>query len=149
MIQFTKGKITLKKRFLALFFVFVLTSISICSALDVQPYASAQLSRYSASAVAKSNGEIAVAFVVEGTGIMSKLGLDSVVLSEYTSGRWVEVETYNRSDFNKTRTNAVSYTDSISLDGESGVRYKIDVTVFATNASGTDYGEYSCTVTAK
>lgn len=144
-----KGKIALKKCFLALFLVVFFASASVCSALGVQPYASAQLSRYSASAVAKSNGEIAVAFVVEGTGIMSKLGLDSVVLSEYSNGRWVEVETYDRNDFNKTRTNAVSYTDSISLDGESGTKYKIDVTVFATNASGTDYGEYSCTVTAR
>lgn len=144
-----KGKIALKKCFLALFLVVFFASASVCSALRVQPYASAQLSRYSASAVAKSGGEIAVSFVVEGTGIMSKLGLESVVLWEYRNGGWVEVETYDRNDFNKTRTNAISYTDSISLNGESGVRYKIDVTVFATNSSGTDYGERSCTITAK
>ena len=144
-----KGKITLKKRFLALFLVFVLTSISVCSALDIQPYASAQLSRYSASAVSRTSGKIAVSFVVVGTGMMRELGLDSIVLSENVNGRWIEVDSFDRDDLDKTRTNSNSYTDSVSFDADSGVEYKIDVTVYATNASGTDYGEYSCTVTVK
>lgn len=130
-----------------------LTALLVASMLTVCAGARASDQIDSGWAVAQSapKGRISVEFQVTGTGMMSKLGANLITLYEKDANRWRPVETLTSSDCPELfTTNSRSYNEVVTFDGVSGKQYYAEVSVFASDSSGTDYKTYtSNTVTAK
>lgn len=113
--------------------------------------ASDQIDSGWAIAQASSDGQILVEFEVTGTGMMSKLGANLITLYEKRTNSWRPVKTLAASDYPEMfTTNSRSYNKVVPFNGISGRQYYATVSVFASDASGTDYKTYtSNVVTAK
>ena len=119
-------------------------------ASDIAPYASDQIGAYDGDAIAVGNGPLAIEFSIEGTGKMSSLGAQRIrVYEDYYSDGWALVKTFKQTDEGMATSGKVSYGNTIYYDGISGMKYKIEITVFATDSKGvTDSRTITCYVTA-
>lgn len=141
----------MKKRVITLVSaLFLLASLLMVKASAVT-YASDQIQNGWVVAEAIAGGEVAVEFQVDGTGKMLKLGASVITLYEKKAGTWYPIETVSASeDSNMVRSDAFSHCNTTYFRGIAGRQYYASVTVFATDARGTDYRTYSSnTVTAK
>lgn len=60
------------------------------------------------------------------------------------------VESLNKDDSGMSKKNATSYANTIYFDGETGTRYRVEVSVFAEDAGGdSDSRSKTVTLTAK
>ena len=100
--------------------------------------ASDQISSHNVEAVATGGGAFEVYFNVYGTGKMTCLGAESIVIREKSGSVWRVVETYDRDDSGMTSSNAFVHAATLYHNGTSGTEYMIEVTLFAENASGYD-----------
>lgn len=138
----------MKKPIAAFFTVLLVASmLTVCAGAR----ASDQIDSGWTVAQASSDGQILVEFEVTGTGMMSKLGANLITLYEQRSNSWRPAKTLTASDCPEMfMTNSRSYSEVISFDGVSGRQYYATVSVFASDANGTDYKTYtSNVVTAK
>ena len=104
-------------------------------AVPVLARASGQITGYFMD-VMSSDSQIKVDFSVNGTGVMDRIGCESVYLYESSGSRWVEVDHLDENDSGMSRSNARTYSNLVDLDCEVGVRYKVVVTVFAEDSAG-------------
>ncbi|MDE7325925.1 MAG: hypothetical protein K2N63_06595 [Lachnospiraceae bacterium] len=141
----------MKNRNVSFIFAFLLLTSLLMINATAATYASDQIQDGWAIAEATSGGEIAVEFQVDGTGKMLKLGASVITLYEKKAGTWYPIETVSASeDSNMVRSDAFSHCNTTYFRGIAGRQYYASVTVFATDARGTDYRTYSSnTVTAK
>ncbi len=100
--------------------------------------ASDQIDAYSVEAVATGGGAFETYFTVYGTGKMTSLGAESIVIREKSGNIWRIVKTYDRDDSGMTASNAYVHSATVYHNGTSGTEYMIEVTLFAENASGYD-----------
>lgn len=116
---------------------------------DIVPYASDQLGAYEVDAVATGGGEIAIEFSVEGTGVMKSIGAEKIrVFEDYGSDGWVLVGSFSKNNSGMTASNKNVYGNTKYFYGNEGSYYKVEVTIFATNAQGTDSRTLTRYVTA-
>lgn len=102
------------------------------------PRASEYISQSYIQVSREGNGEFAISFSIRGTGKMTRIGAESIVISEKVGSRWNEVVSYDQYDSGMSRTNAVSFANTIYFEGDIGTEYRFEVAVFAQDASGSD-----------
>lgn len=116
-------------------------------ATSIVPYASDQLAAYEVDAVDVGNGKIAIEFSVEGTGVMKSIGAEKIrVFEDYGSDNWILVGSFGKNSPGMTASNKHAYGNTKYFDGKEGAYYKVEVTVFATDAQGTDSRTVTCYV---
>ncbi len=69
---------------------------------------------------------------------MTKLGASSIKIYEYPYNSSDIVNTKTEYSTGMTTTNSYSYSNTITYTGESNTKYKVVVTVFARDSSGSD-----------
>lgn len=111
--------------------------------------ASDQISGYYMLATPLQNGQIAIDFGVDATGKMNRLGADSIVVYEKEGNSWEAVTSWDRYDTGMSSTNKNTYSNTKYFNGTKGQEYKIEITIFAQDTSGTDYRSNKFFVTAK
>lgn len=141
----------MKKRVITSVSVLLLLASLLMVNASATTYASDQIQDGWVVAEATAGGEIAVEFQVDGTGKMLKLGASVMTLYEKRGGTWYPIETVSASeDSDMVRSQAFSHCNTTYFSGIPGRQYYASVTVFATDARGTDYRTYtSNTVTAR
>ena len=85
-----------------------------------------------------SGQKIYTEFNVRATGEMTKLGASSIKIYEYPYNSSDIVNTKTEYSTGMTTTNSYSYSNTITYTGESNTKYKVVVTVFARDSSGSD-----------
>ena len=100
--------------------------------------ASNQISSHDLTATATGGGTFEVYFSVHGTGTMTCLGAESLIVREKVGSVWKIVLTYDRDDEGMTSTNDYVHRASLYYPGTSGTQYMVEATLFAENASGYD-----------
>jgi hypothetical protein len=106
------------------------------------PQASLYLSFYSVDLLAIGNGEMGVDMFVVGTGTMSKIGVYSLFIEQKINGTWQEYDTVYgilQSDFYEY--NDYSYVGEYSFTGVAGRQYRVTMTAYAGNSTGSDTGD--------
>lgn len=113
------------------------------------PNASLYLSSYAVDLVSIGNGQMSVGMDINATGTMSKLGVFSLYIEQKIDGVWTEFDTVYgmlHSDFYMYNTNA--YLGEYIFNGVAGRQYRVTMTAYARNSSGSDTGTaYSNTAT--
>ena len=127
----TKRKI---KYFSVLLVVAILLAVPALAYSNIEYRASEQLTSYSMNAKATGNGKIAISFSVDGTG---KIG-----------GNWALANSLNQDDAGMISTNSYYHGNTIYYNGISGEKYRIEITIFAEDASGSDSRTQTFYVTA-
>ena len=71
-------------------------------------------------------------------GLMNKIGCQSIYLyKEYGSG-WLLVDRLREEDDNMYRTNSSGHAANYYFDTVKGVKYRLNITLFAENDEGRD-----------
>lgn len=120
-------------------FVLLLTlcaAFSICASAAL--LSSDQLYDYEVSVSRMGGGQLKISFSTWGSGRMMRLGAESIVISERSGGSWQEVASFDRYDSGMSKANTSLFKSQIYFDGTEGVEYRIVVTVFAEDSSGSD-----------
>lgn len=124
-------------------------AISICISASAaygpgedEPQASLYLSSYGVDLIAVGNGQMVVEMDVIGTGTMSKIGVYSLLIEQKVNGTWSEYATVfgiYHSDF--YAYNTISYLGEYYFNGTAGVQYRVTMTAYARNSTGSDTGQ--------
>lgn len=113
--------------------------------------ASYYLSGYGISLSASGDGEMKIRYNVDGTGLMTKIGASLLYIEKKVNGYWKEhtfLSGATNPDF--YAKDAYGKTGYAYFTGTPGVEYRVTLTAFAMNASGSDTGDAtSVTVTCK
>lgn len=137
-----------KSRIASLFCaVFCIISLAI-PAFAVEMRASDQISAYDIG-VTTSSGSIDVEFSVMGTGMMDKLGCQSIYVYRKDGTSWVYAGGRTESSTGMSKTNKAGHSNTISLSGTAGTQYRVEVTIFAENSAGRDTRSQTFYVTGK
>lgn len=131
----------MKKRLLSILLIMVMSlSIgggSLLAWIGVQ--SSTHLNTYSIYLGATGNNKMTVSFSVLGTGQMTKIGAQKILIEKQTGSSWVTVATYHGSTNPAFyRSNAYSHAYEFSFTGSPGVTYRATLTAYAENSSGSD-----------
>lgn len=110
--------------------------------------ASDQIDSHSVEAVATGGGAFETYFSIHGTGKMTCLGAESIIVREKSGSVWRIVKTYDRDDSGMTSSNAYMHNGVLYHNGTSGTQYMIEVTLFAEDSSGYDSRYWVVYVTA-
>ena len=100
--------------------------------------ASEQLRSYFMDARNAGNGEIIITFSVDGTRKMEQIGAKRIVVFNKVGGVWSIVESWSKDDSGMTASNAYYYGNTMYFNGKVGTEYRVDITIFAENSSGSD-----------
>lgn len=125
-----------KARILALLLALVCMLSVTAVAADMR--ASDYIDKYDIDAVATGGGDIAIKISVDGTGKMTSLGAEEIVVYEKISGRWMVAGYYDKSDSGMVGTNTSAFSNTIYFSGYTDTEYKIEVTIFSEDATGSD-----------
>lgn len=116
-------------------------------ALAAEARASAWFSGYGASVVASGSGKINIEFTVVGTGTMTKLGVSTIDIYK-SNGTFVKTISYTASGNGYMMGyNTAFHSGSVPYSGVSGQKYYAVVTFYAKNSSGSDYRNYTTSIT--
>lgn len=138
------------KSFISIFFaIFMLLSSLVVPTSAAESRASDLISNRSCSVSAVGNGKIAVVFSITTKGYVSRLGAQSMTFYAQNGSSWTWKASYDQYDAGMSTTNDFDYDSTVYYQGTSGVRYKVEVTLFATDSSGkTDTRDYTLYVNA-
>ena len=139
----------MKKHIIAVFIVIAIlvgcTSAS-CAYIpgpEINPQASLYLAAYSVTLQPLGNGDMYIDMTVEGTTVMTKLGVVEMRIEERTpTGTWHEFDTlYGLDNPDFYMYNRITYLGARYFEGTVGNEYRVTLLVFAQNANGYDSGE--------
>lgn len=102
-------------------------SLLLASSAFAATKASSQILKHSIDITANKGGEIAIEVSVTGNGLMKQIGVEKIKI--YENGTTL-VESLNKDDSGMSKKNATSYANTIYFDGETGTRYRVEVSVF-------------------
>lgn len=127
------------------FFAIVLT-LSMAMALSLPAFAysdstyraSEQLTSYSMNVMPVENGRIAISFSVDGTGKMTRIGAESIVVYQQVGNTWVYANSLDQYDDGMSTTNSYYFGNTIYFNGIPGEYYRVELTIFAKDSSGSD-----------
>lgn len=132
-----------------IFAVSLLLSLLVVPASAAEIQASNLISNHSCNASAVGDGKISVGFSVTAKGSMSRIGAQSMYFYAENGSLWSLKESYGPYDTGMSAADKFTYSNTITYQGTSGVRYKVVVTLFAKNSSGTtDTRDYTFYVNA-
>lgn len=106
------------------------------------PQASLYLDSYGVDILAIGNGQIAIEMDVNATGTMTQLGVHELYIEQKINGSWVEYGTV----YGAVHSDFYTYNDSTYLgeyifNGVAGRQYRVTMTAYARNSTGSDTGE--------
>lgn len=136
------------KRCVSFVLIFICMFTLTISAYAIENRASDQIALYDIS-VTPTSGTLNVKFSVSGTSMMEKIGCESIKVYEKSGTQWTLVDSTDEDDLGMSRYNSRSQKNTIQFDSESGVEYKVSVTIFAENSSGRDTRTRTLYVTGK
>lgn len=125
------------KRCVSFALVFLCMFTLTISAYAIEDRASDQISLFDIS-VTSTSDTLNVKFSVSGTSRMDKIGCESIKVYEKSGTRWTLVNSADEDDLGMSQYNSRLQKNTIQFDSESGVEYKVSVTIFAENSSGRD-----------
>ena len=86
-----------------------------------------------------ANGnQVKTEFSVLPTGKMTKLGAYEIRIYEKQGTQWILADTKNEFSAGMTATNSYSFANTVTYTGQENTRYKVIVTIFARDATGSD-----------
>lgn len=100
------------------------------------------LRHYDISLSAEDNCKIRVSYKVDGTGEMTKIGAQTIVVEKRNGTAWEHYQTYrgdSRDDFYSYNTDI--HKSSFTFTGVPGNQYRATLVSYAGNNSGSDVGE--------
>lgn len=130
---------------LSLMLAAVLCTVSVSAALT---RASAYIDWYSMNVTPVGSGVLWIEFSIEGTGKMSTLGAESITIERQSGAKWIQAAEFDRYDEGMVGTNAYTYDNIIPYNGIPETKYKVTITLFAENSSGSDSRTKTFIVTA-
>lgn len=104
----------------------------------INPFASDQLVKYYSYLVPCEDGEFGIVFSVTGTDFMNRIGAKEIKIYQQLSGRWYLARTIGSNEEGMCDTNTSFHANTIYYTGVSGRNYKVEVTIFAEDADGSD-----------
>lgn len=115
---------------------------------EINPQASLYLAAYSVTLEPLGDGEMYIGMTVEGTTVMTKLGVVEMLIEERTpTGTWHEFDTlYGLDNPDFYGYNRITYLGEYYFDGTVGNYYRVTLLVFAQNANGYDSGEITSVI---
>lgn len=127
------------KKFFAVILSILCIAVLCVPVSAIESRASAQIAVYSMK-VTPITDALSVRFSVTGAGVVDKLGCESIYVYKLVASRWVLVpsQTKLEDDDGMSATNTYGHVNSIHCSSESGVAYKVVVTIFAENSKGRD-----------
>lgn len=69
---------------------------------------------------------------------MDRIGCESIEVYENVNGRWSWVDSLDEDDTGMSEINARKFANTIYIDGDIGVSYKVVATIFAEHDNGRD-----------
>lgn len=131
----------MKKRIVS----FLLVSLVMaCTAVPAFARSSAYLDDYYVDLYATGDGGMSVAVVVNGVGILDRIGITRIDIEQKVNGKWTYYDTLDAVDHPEFYTyNARTYLNEIPFDGTPGISYRVTVMVAAFRGSGSDTGYIS------
>lgn len=131
----------MKKRIIS----FLLATLMMaCTAVSAFARASDYLDDYYVDLYAAGNGKMVVQVVVNGVGILDKIGVRRIDIEQKVNGTWTYYDTLDAVEHPEFYTyNARTYLNEIPFDGTPGVSYRVTVMVYAQRGSGSDTGYIS------
>lgn len=128
----------MKKRIISFLLV---TLMMACTAVPAFARASDYLDDYYVDLYSPRNGTMSVAVVVNGVGVLDKIGIRRIDIEQKVNGTWTYYDTLDAVDHPEFYTyNARTYLNEILFDGTPGVSYRVTVMVYAQRGSGSDTG---------
>lgn len=124
------------RRLAALLLASIFTLPTITFAVNKR--ASDYIDAYDIDAVYTSDGEIAIKFSIEGKGDMDCLGAEEIIVYEKVNGIWMISDYFDRDDPGMVDTDTNIYTHTVYSHGYADAEYKILVSVFAEDSTGSD-----------
>lgn len=85
-----------------------------------------------------SGSKIYTDFSIDASSNMTKIGASSIKIYEYPYGNQDLVSSKTESSTGMAASNTSFYSNTIAYTGKSDTKYKVVVTVFARDASGSD-----------
>lgn len=142
-------KKTVKSIVSLIFAVSILCSLLVVPVSAAEIQASNLISNHSCNASAAGGGKISVGFSITAKGTMSRLGAQSMYFYAENGSLWSLKESYGPYDTGMSAADKFTYSNTLTYQGTSGVKYKVVVTLFAKNSAGTsDTRDYTFYVTA-
>lgn len=139
MFNRVKSRISL---FLCICLVLAYAVVPASAAMD----ASGVISSHSCEVTATGGGEIDVEFAISAKSVVSRIGANYMYFYAYNGSSWTLEESYGPYDTGMSRANAGVYGNTITYQGRTGTRYKVEVSLFAKTSDGTSdsrvYTEY-------
>lgn len=123
---------------MSLFLIFLFTfSLCIPASASVPVLRSSKyLSSYDGVVTREGGGTIKISFTVIGTRVIDEIGASQIVVQKQVRGAWISVKTFNNTrNPELSTTNNYAYANYVLYDGEAGVNYRAEITVFG----NTDY----------
>jgi len=132
-------------RGMSLFFAILMILSTSAFAMDMR--ASSRIERSSARVRMAADGNLWAYFSIDAVSVMDDIGASEIVIQRYNGFRWVTENTLTPTDAPEMQTSdAIHHSASIPYKPEySGYSYRVVVSVYATNSSGTS----STSVTSK
>ena len=139
----------MKKRNLFSFVVVIACLCAMVSTSIAAPArASDQIKSYDIYVIPTAN-TLNVGISVSGNAVMNKIGCESIEVYEKNGSGWKLTESLDEDDEGMSSTNAPRHRNEIPCDGEAGVEYKIEVTIFAEDDAGRDTRSRTLYVTGR
>ena len=115
---------------------------------EINPQASLYLAAYSITLEPLGDGDMYIDMLVEGTDIMTKIGVVEMFIEERTpTGTWHEFDTlYGLDNPDFYQYNTPFYLGEYEFEGTVGNEYRVTLLVFAQNANGYDSGEITSVI---
>lgn len=116
----------------------LILSFCLLSVSAANTRASAYITSTYMDVIPTGEGELAVEFSILGTGRMSRIGAQAISFYRENGSSWTYLTSYYDDDEGMAETNTYSHGNTMYYQGVSGTRYKVIVTLFAENSSGSD-----------
>ena len=130
----------MKKRLVVMLVAILILSTMAAGVANAR--ASLYLRNYDISMSAEDNCKIRVTYFVEGTGEMTKIGAQTIVVEKRNGTAWEHFQTYrgdSRNDFYSYATDF--HKSSFIFTGVPGNQYRATLVSYAGNSSGSDVGD--------
>lgn len=88
--------------------------------------------------VVSANEQLYIDFSVSGTGLMDRVGCESIDIYLSDGSNWIKQESFDENDSGMSKRNVRRFANTVTADCEAGARYRVVVTIFAENSAGRD-----------
>lgn len=138
----------MKKFYKTIIFVLIIAIALSTVAAAAEARASDYITLTNAS-ISASSGKVTVTFVIQATGMMTKVGVTSIKIYK-SNGTLVKTYSYTNSAYSYFMASDDYYhSGSVTYTGTSGTSYYAEVNFYAADSSGSDTVQsYTSTVTA-